>query len=53
VHGQFGTYGAWLNPALGEGPPLDYAPQLEELGAHTIWVGIGADPWATWPRSSR
>lgn len=44
VHEQFGTYGAWLNPALGDAPRIEYAPQLEELGYQTIWVGIGADP---------
>ena len=44
MHGQFGTYGAWLNPALGDAPRVEYAPQLEELGYRTIWVGIGADP---------
>lgn len=41
---QFGTYGAWLNPALGDAPRIEYAPELEELGYQTIWVGIGADP---------
>lgn len=44
MHEQFGTYGAWLNPALGDAPRVEYAPQLEELGYRTIWVGIGADP---------
>ncbi len=44
MHEQFGTYGAWLNPALGDAPRIGYAPQLEELGYQTIWVGIGADP---------
>ncbi|CAN3131745.1 TIGR03620 family F420-dependent LLM class oxidoreductase [Mycobacterium sp. smrl_JER01] len=44
MHEQFGTYGAWLNPALGDAPRIEYAPQLEELGYRTIWVGIGADP---------
>lgn len=44
VHEQFGTYGAWLNPALGDSPRIEYAPELEELGYQTIWVGIGADP---------
>ncbi len=44
MHEQFGTYGAWLNPALGDAPRIEYAPQLEELGYQTIWVGIGADP---------
>jgi probable F420-dependent oxidoreductase len=43
-HERFGTYGAWLNPALGDAPRIEYAPQLEELGYKTIWVGIGADP---------
>jgi hypothetical protein len=43
VHEQFGTYGAWLNPALGDAARIEYAPQLEELGYQTIWVGIGAD----------
>jgi hypothetical protein len=32
VYEQFGTYGAWLNPALGDAPRIEYAPQLEELG---------------------
>ncbi|WP_301149216.1 TIGR03620 family F420-dependent LLM class oxidoreductase [Mycobacterium simiae] len=44
MHERFGTYGAWLNPGLGDAPRIDYAPQLEELGYQTIWVGIGADP---------
>ncbi|MET0698270.1 MAG: TIGR03620 family F420-dependent LLM class oxidoreductase [Mycobacterium sp.] len=44
MHEQFGTYGAWLNPALGDAPRIEYAPQLEELGYQTIWAGIGADP---------
>lgn len=44
VHEQFGTYGAWLNPALGDAPRVEYAPELEELGYQTIWVGIGPDP---------
>jgi len=44
THEQFGRYGAWLNPALGDHPRIEYAPQLEELGYQTIWVGIGADP---------
>ncbi|MBU8812532.1 TIGR03620 family F420-dependent LLM class oxidoreductase [Mycolicibacterium goodii] len=44
MHEQFGTYGAWLNPALGDAPRIDYAPLLEDLGYQTIWVGIGADP---------
>ena len=44
MYEQFGTYGAWLNPALGDAPRIEYAPQLEELGYQTIWVGIGADP---------
>ncbi|BBY50444.1 LLM class F420-dependent oxidoreductase [Mycolicibacterium arabiense] len=44
MYAQFGTYGAWLNPALGGAPRIRYAPQLEELGYQTIWVGIGADP---------
>jgi probable F420-dependent oxidoreductase len=44
MHELFGTYGAWLNPALGDAPRIEYAPQLEELGYQTIWVGIGADP---------
>lgn len=41
---RFGTYGAWLNPALGDGHRIEYAPELEDLGYQTIWVGIGADP---------
>jgi probable F420-dependent oxidoreductase len=44
VHERFGNYGAWLNPALGDAPRIDYAPQLEDLGYQTIWVGIGAAP---------
>ena len=38
-HQRFGTYGAWLNPALGDAPRIQYAPALEELGYQTIWVG--------------
>jgi hypothetical protein len=44
VYKELGTYGAWLNPALGNAPRLEYAPELEELGYDTIWVGIGPDP---------
>lgn len=44
MHEQFGTYGAWLNPALGDAPRIEYAPELEELCYQTICVGIGADP---------
>ena len=44
MYERFGTYGAGLNPALGDAPRIEYAPQLEELGYQTIWVGIGADP---------
>lgn len=44
MHEQFGTYGAWLNPGLGDALRIEYASQLEELGYQTIWVGIGADP---------
>lgn len=44
MHEQFGTYGAWLNPALGNRPRIKYASELEDLGYQTIWVGIGADP---------
>ncbi|GAS93798.1 uncharacterized protein RMCC_0764 [Mycolicibacterium canariasense] len=44
THERFGTYGAWLNPALGDAPRIAYASELEELGYQTIWVGIGADP---------
>lgn len=44
MYEQFGKYGAWLNPALGDAPRIDYAAQLEDLGYQTIWVGIGADP---------
>ena len=44
MHDRFGTYGAWLNPALGDAARVEYAPQLEDLGYRTIWVGIGADP---------
>ncbi len=44
THERFGTYGAWLNPALGDAPRIVYASELEDLGYQTIWVGIGADP---------
>jgi len=44
MYERFGTYGAWLNPALRDGPRIDYAPELEELGYQTIWAGIGPDP---------
>ena len=44
MYEQFGAYGAWLNPALGDAPRVEYAPELEELGFQTIWVGIGSDP---------
>src|SRR5690349_61142 len=44
MHERFGTYGAWLNPALGDAARIRYAPQLEELSYQTIWVGIGAEP---------
>lgn len=44
MYERFGRYGAWLNPALGDAPRVEYAAQLEELGYQTIWVGIGADP---------
>jgi probable F420-dependent oxidoreductase len=43
MHEQFGTYGAWLNPALGDAR-IDYAGELEDLGYQTIWAGIGAEP---------
>lgn len=43
MYEQFGTFGAWLNPALGDQARIDYAPELEELGFGTIWLGIGAD----------
>lgn len=39
----FGTYGAWLNPVHGDAR-ISYAPELEELGYRTIWVGIGPAP---------
>lgn len=29
MHGKFGTYGAWLNPAPGDDPRIEYAPQLD------------------------
>jgi hypothetical protein len=41
MYEQFGTYGAWLNPALGDAPRVEYAPELEALGFQTMWVGIG------------
>jgi probable F420-dependent oxidoreductase len=44
MHERFGTDGAWLNPALGDGHRIQYAGEIEELGFRTIWVGIGADP---------
>ncbi|MFD9615483.1 LLM class flavin-dependent oxidoreductase, partial [Streptomyces sp. NPDC059083] len=44
VHKELGTYGAWLNPAPGNAARIEYAPELEELGYDTIWVGIGPDP---------
>jgi len=44
THERFGTYGVWLNPALGDAPRIAYDSELEELGYRTIWVGIGADP---------
>lgn len=39
MYEQFGTYGARLNPALSNSPRIEYAPQLDELGYQTIWVG--------------
>lgn len=39
---QFGTYGAWLNPSSGDHARIGYAPELEDLGFRTIWLGIGA-----------
>lgn len=39
----FGSYGAWLHPALGNSS-IEYASELEELGFRAIWVGIGAGP---------
>lgn len=44
MHETFGTYGAWLHPALGDTRRIGYAAELEELGFRTIWVGIGAAP---------
>ncbi|MEU6586221.1 TIGR03620 family F420-dependent LLM class oxidoreductase [Nocardia sp. NPDC046763] len=44
MYEQFGIYGAWLNPALGDAPRIEYAAQLEDLGYQTIWAGIGPDP---------
>jgi probable F420-dependent oxidoreductase len=44
MYEQFGTYGAWLHPALGDARRVEYAPELEELGFQTVWVGIGSDP---------
>ncbi|MET0454005.1 MAG: TIGR03620 family F420-dependent LLM class oxidoreductase [Mycobacterium sp.] len=44
MYEQFGAFGAWLNPALGDRARIDYAPELEELGFSTIWLGIGAKP---------
>jgi probable F420-dependent oxidoreductase len=41
---QFGTYGAWLHPALGDVRRIEYAVELEQLGFRTVWVGIGAEP---------
>ena len=44
MYENFSTFGAWLNPALGDQARIGYAPELEELGYATIWSGIGADP---------
>jgi probable F420-dependent oxidoreductase len=44
LYENFSTFGACLNPALGDQARIDYAPELEELGYATIWLGIGADP---------
>src|SRR6202158_72213 len=43
MYEQFESFGAWLNPALGDAR-IDYAPKLEELSYRTIWVGIGGAP---------
>lgn len=51
MYEQFGAFGAWLNPALGDQARIHYAPELEELGFGTIWLGIGADPSVTCPWS--
>jgi probable F420-dependent oxidoreductase len=40
---QFGTYGAWLHPDLGNSS-VEYATELEDLGFRTLWVGVGAGP---------
>jgi probable F420-dependent oxidoreductase len=44
MYEQYGTYGAWLNPSLGDADRIDCAPELEDLGFQTIWMGIGPDP---------
>jgi probable F420-dependent oxidoreductase len=44
LYDNFSTFGAWLNPALGDQARIGYAAELEELGYATIWLGIGADP---------
>lgn len=31
THERFGTYGAWLSPALGDAPRIEYEPPLEDL----------------------
>src|ERR1700682_3140245 len=43
MYEQFGSFGAWLNPALGDAR-IEYAPELEELGYRTIWLGLGPAP---------
>lgn len=44
MYQQFGAFGAWLNPGLGDQARIHYAAELEALGFGTIWLGIGADP---------
>lgn len=44
MYEQYGTYGAWLNPGLGEAERVGYAAELEDLEYQTIWMGIGPDP---------
>jgi hypothetical protein len=40
VHEQFGTYGAWLNPALGDAPRIEYADTLRRRVAGCAFFGL-------------
>ena len=44
THERFGTYGAWLNPALGDAPRIAYASELDELGLADDLVSRRAFP---------